>query len=165
MAAQDSCNQGEMIQQAFCPSKNASTVIDRGSTPDAVGNKILKGGTTLDVNVSTDGVDASFEAKPPLFARIVKLFLTFTIVISVTMIIVNGILYITKSSDGVDPKQMRQNLIYIVVGILVALMSVSLITLFQSAGKDLESLVKEAPREVPAEASTSQTSSPSPAAS
>ena len=76
--------------------------------------------------------------KVPLLSEVIRFFLTFTIVISVTMIIYNGILYIVKSGGGKDPNDVRDNLLYLVIGILVALMSISIVTLFQSAGNDLE---------------------------
>jgi hypothetical protein len=60
-----------------------------------------------------------------------------TIVLSVTMIIFNGMQYIIKSGSGEDPKKAQTNLVYIVVGIIIALSSVVLINLFQSAGKTL----------------------------
>jgi hypothetical protein len=57
-----------------------------------------------------------------------------TIVLSVTMTIINGIIYITKSGNGEDPSKARWNLLYIAVGILLALFSVVIINLLRSVG-------------------------------
>jgi hypothetical protein len=69
--------------------------------------------------------------------RITKFLLTLTIVLSVTMIIFNGMQYIIKSGNGEDPSKIRSNLVYIVVGIMVALFSVVLINLLRSTGTTL----------------------------
>ncbi|MDR0369053.1 MAG: hypothetical protein LBH96_00515 [Candidatus Peribacteria bacterium] len=72
--------------------------------------------------------------------RITKFILMLTIVLSVTMIILNGIQYITKSGNGEDPSKSRTNIIYIVVGIMLALFSVVIVNLLRSVG---ESTLKE----------------------
>jgi multisubunit Na+/H+ antiporter MnhB subunit len=57
------------------------------------------------------------------------------IVLSVTMVILNGIAYISKSGMGEDPSKARRNLMYIAIGILVALFSVVIINLMRSIGE------------------------------
>jgi flagellar biosynthesis protein FlhB len=77
----------------------------------------------------------SVEKKPSLFVNVTKILLMITIVLSVTMVIINGILYITKSGSGEDPKSVIHNLLYIAIGIIVALFSVIIVTLFRSVGE------------------------------
>ena len=54
------------------------------------------------------------------------------IVLSVTMVIFNGLQYIWKSGSGEDPKKAQTNLMYVVVGIILALFSVVIINLLRS---------------------------------
>jgi hypothetical protein len=60
-----------------------------------------------------------------------------TIVLAVTMVIYNGFLYITMTGSGEDPKKAQTNLMYIVIGIIIALFSVVIINLLRSAGTTL----------------------------
>ncbi len=55
-----------------------------------------------------------------------------TMVLGVTMIIYNGILYIVKASKGENPKDILHNILYVGVGILLALFSVLIIRLVAS---------------------------------
>ncbi|MDR2540335.1 MAG: hypothetical protein LBD11_00730 [Candidatus Peribacteria bacterium] len=73
--------------------------------------------------------------KESLLVKITKTFLMLTIVLSVTMIILNGIAYITKTGNGEDPKKLIWNLLYIALGILLALFSVVIINLMRSVGE------------------------------
>jgi hypothetical protein len=38
----DYCNQGDLMQQAFCEANRRQTIIDAGNTTTAVGTEILK---------------------------------------------------------------------------------------------------------------------------
>ncbi|GHW02656.1 hypothetical protein AGMMS50249_4420 [candidate division SR1 bacterium] len=129
---EDLCDAGDLLGQAFCPAKSQGTIIDMGNNPNTVGNEILKGSTELS--------EKGFSKDDPIFTRIVKFFLILTIVLSVTMIIINGITYITKSNSGEDPAKSRRNLLYIAIGIVIALMATTIITIFQSAGNDLQKI-------------------------
>jgi type IV secretory pathway VirB2 component (pilin) len=60
-----------------------------------------------------------------------------TIVLAVTMVIFNGMQYIIASGSGNDPKKAQSNLIYIVVGIIIALFSVVIVNLLRSTGTTL----------------------------
>ncbi len=68
----------------------------------------------------------------PLIVRIAKFLLRITIVLSVTMIIFNGIMWIIESSKWAEVKDAKKNITLIVVGILIALMSLSIINLISS---------------------------------
>lgn len=57
-----------------------------------------------------------------------------TVVLSITMIIYNGIMYLIKASKGENPKEIITNLVYIIGGVLLALMSVMIIRLVSSIG-------------------------------
>lgn len=87
----------------------------------------LKGG---DYNKSM----LSAPTQAPLIVRITKFLLRLTIVLSVTMVLYNGVLWIVESSKWSEVKDAKNNLIYIFVGILLALSSVALINLVSSLG-------------------------------
>jgi hypothetical protein len=118
------------MQQAFCIANRKETIIDLGNTKNAVGNEVIKGSTriNLDFNKETE----TLERRPSIIIRITQFILMLTITLAVTMTIINGILYITKSGNGEDPRKIRWNLVYIAVGILVALFSVVIVNVLRS---------------------------------
>lgn len=67
----------------------------------------------------------------PLIIRITKLLLRITMVLAVSMVIFNGIMRIIESSKW-EAKDSKQNMILIIVGILIALFSLSIINLISS---------------------------------
>ena len=76
-----------------------------------------------------------FDRNDSIIIKITRFLLMLTIVLSVTMTIINGIQYIIKSGNGEDPSKLRMNILYIVIGILVALFSVVIVNLFRSVGE------------------------------
>lgn len=58
-----------------------------------------------------------------------------TVVLAVTMIIYNGLMYLVKASKGENPKEIVNNIIYIIAGVLLALLSVVIIRVVSSIGK------------------------------
>ena len=128
------------MQQAFCIAKNHDTFIDLGNTKKAVGNRVIKGSISVEIEGNFKDIDVDVSKNASIIVRISQFLLMLTIVLSVTMTIINGIQYIVKSGNGEDPSKTRMNLVYIVVGILVALFSVVIINVFRSVG---ESTLKE----------------------
>ncbi|MDR2189712.1 MAG: hypothetical protein LBP53_00495 [Candidatus Peribacteria bacterium] len=126
------------MQQAYCLANRKETIIDLGNTKNAVGNEMIKGKT--EINLDFDPETDILKQRPSTIIKITQFILMLTIVLSVTMTIINGILYITKSGNGEDPSKARWNLVYIACGILVALFSVVIINLLRSVG---ESTLKE----------------------
>lgn len=68
----------------------------------------------------------------PLIVRIAKWLLRLTIVLSITMVLYNGVMYIVESAKGGEVKTATKNLGLIVWGILVALLSLWIINLISS---------------------------------
>ena len=115
---------GDLLDQAFEPSMIQQWLIDLWNDKDTVGNEILKWALIIDWNwLST---------RAPLIVRIAKLLLRITIVLSVTMILYNGILYIIQSSKWESPKDPQKNLINIWIWIIIALSSLWIINLISS---------------------------------
>lgn len=75
---------------------------------------------------------AALTKKPPLIVRITKFLLRLTIILSITMVIYSGIMYIIESSKWAEVKEATNSLMYIVGWVLLALMSLSLINLITS---------------------------------
>lgn len=76
----------------------------------------------------------SVKKRPSLIISITKFLLRMTMVLSVTMVIFNGILYVIKSSKGENAKDVLQNLLYVGIWMLLALLSVVIIRLISSVG-------------------------------
>ena len=70
--------------------------------------------------------------QPPLIVRIAKFMLRMTMVLSVTMVIFNGVMWIIESSKGGEVKDAKKNITLIIVGILISLMSLGIINLISS---------------------------------
>lgn len=121
-------NNTDFLEQVFSPSKSQQQVINLGNDKRAVGNEVLRESTT--VQIGTGG--AQVVQRAPLIVRFTKFLLRLTIVLSVTMIIYTGIRYILSAGEEEWAKNARQNLLYIVLGILLALMSYGIIILLQS---------------------------------
>jgi hypothetical protein len=72
------------------------------------------------------------KTEPPLIVRIAKFLLRITMILSVTMVIYNGIMWIIESSRWAEVKDAKKNITLIVVGILISLMSLMIINLISS---------------------------------
>ena len=72
------------------------------------------------------------QTEAPLIVRIAKFLLRITMVLAVTMVIFNGIMWIIESSKWAEVKDAQKNITLIVVGILIALMSLGIINLISS---------------------------------
>lgn len=72
------------------------------------------------------------QTEAPLIVRITKFILRITMVLAVTMVIFNGVMWIIESSKWGEVKDAKKNIVLIVVWILIALMSLSIINLISS---------------------------------
>jgi len=75
---------------------------------------------------------SAFTTEAPLIVRIAKFLLRITMVLAVTMVIFNGIMWIIESSKWGEVKDAKKNITLIVVGILIALMSLGIVNLISS---------------------------------
>lgn len=74
----------------------------------------------------------SITTEAPLIVRIAKFLLRITMVLAITMVIFNGIMWIIESAKWAEVKDAKKNIVLILVGILIALMSLSIINLISS---------------------------------
>jgi len=122
------------MQQAFCVSVKNGTQIDMGNTREAVGNGVMGKGVEVSVSLKS-GITT--KKRSSMVVRTAKSLLMITIVLSVTMIIICGIKWIVKSWNGEDTASVRKDIVGVIVGILLALLSGVIVTLFRSAGNTL----------------------------
>lgn len=121
----------DLLMKAFEPTIKREMTIDLWETKTTVGHSLTRNQTSMKVNLKK-GLEV--EKKPPLLVRIAKILLRFTIVLAVTMIIYNAIIYGIKVAWGDDykSKESLKQLGLIFWGIVLALLSVALISLMQS---------------------------------
>lgn len=105
-------------------------------------NWIFKGQKDVSVTLFDEDGDRDPDhetvTEPWLFAKVTRFLLVLLVVLSVTMILYNWIIYIVKTWKWEDSKNLVKNIAYIVVWILVALFSVIIITLLRSVPKTIE---------------------------
>jgi len=114
----------DLLEQAFQPAITNDTIINLWAGKNAVGNEILRWSVSVDLWGITK--------EAPLIVRIAKFLLRITMVLAVTMVIFNGIMWIIESSKWAEVKDAKKNITLIVVGILIALMSLGIINLISS---------------------------------
>lgn len=118
----------DLLDKAFQPSIEQNWLVDLGRTKDQVGNELLRESTNVSISLSW----VSSSQRSPLIVRIAKLLLRITIVLAVTMVLYNWILYIIQSSKWETPKDPQKNLINIWLWILLSLASLWIINLINS---------------------------------
>lgn len=79
-----------------------------------------------------DATVVNTTSEAPLIVRIAKFLLRITMVLSITMVIFNGIMWIIESAKWAEVKDAKKNIVLIIVGIFISLMSVSIINLISS---------------------------------
>lgn len=75
---------------------------------------------------------SAITTKAPLVVRITKFLLRMTIVLSITMVLYSGVMYIVESSKGAEVKETTNSLMYIIGWVLLALMSLWILNLISS---------------------------------
>jgi len=136
-ATEDTGTQGDLLQQSFFAAKVKENILDLGNTKFAVGNQVVWGNMNVSVGIEGGKLNADVSSQGSIVVRITRFVLMLTVVLAVTMIIFNGMQYIVKSGSGEDPKKVQMNIVYIIVGIMLALFSVIIINLLRSTGNTL----------------------------
>lgn len=110
----------DLLEQSFEPSKQNNQVVDLGNNQTAVWNAIFKQALWL------DGI------QQPLYVRIIKVILRWTLILGVTMGMIIGIRYIFVQWDEAAQKKLQWYLWNIIYWILIALASLTIVELIQS---------------------------------
>jgi len=121
----------DLLEQAFAPAKTYQTITDLWNTKNAVGNEIFVSSIQSQDSLGNWNVPAITQQEP-LLIRIAKWFLRITIVLSITMVIYNGVGYIVESAKWGEVKNATKNIALIVGGVLLALFSLVIINLLRS---------------------------------
>lgn len=127
--ADDWLDSEDLLNQAFKYSVEADQVVWQGlvwNTKEWVWNFLLRWWT----EISSDGVSR----KDSFVVALGKFLLRFTLIIAITMIIYNWIMFVVKSSKWEASKDTLKNIAYIIVWVLLALMSIVIIRLASSVG-------------------------------
>ena len=122
----------DLLEQAFNPSIQQNHVIgggDIGTSKDQVWSYVLREGNEISLSLNKW---LEKKRRPSLLVQFSKFLLRLTIILSITMIIYNGVMYVVKASKGENPKEIYSNILYIVLGILLGLSSVVIIRLISS---------------------------------
>ncbi len=126
----------DLLSKAFEPALKQDFIINIGNSKNTVGKSLTEKQTKHRFKNWNIFKKENWETKdnPPLFVRVAKILLRFTIALSVTMIIYNAILYGMSVMWGSDywSKDSIKKLIYIAVGIVLALSSVIIINVIRS---------------------------------
>lgn len=77
-------------------------------------------------------IEVGISSEAPLIVRLAKFLLRITMVLAITMVIFNGIMWIIEFAKWAEVKDAKQNIVLIIVGILIALMSLGIINLITS---------------------------------
>lgn len=134
--ANDCMEWEDLIRCITRPAFEKDTMIDMGKTVSTVWSTVLWWWTeiTIDFDPDTDVI----QSKQSVIVKVTKFLLSIVVAIAVTMILWNWIKYIIETGNWKESKELIPNLIYIVVWIILALFSVTIITIIQSIWHTLE---------------------------
>lgn len=112
------------------------TITRKWETVEQAGKFVFEWYTQVGIN--SDWIWVSKEQS--LAVKVTKFLLSLVIALSITMIIYNSIVYIVQTWNGKDSADLVKNILYIVIGIIIALFSSLIITLIQSIPKTLSEI-------------------------
>jgi len=134
----------DFLNQAFELSLEDDLVIWNWmvwTTKQSVWNYIMWKTVSIDAwDIIKDWVHADVNKSESFVVSLTKFLVRFTLVIAITMIIYNWIMFVIKSSKWEAPKDVLKNIGYIVAWVLLALASVIIIQLASSVGTTTISL-------------------------
>ena len=102
-------------------SKNNGSVIHIAENVDNVWKKVVWGPNSNET----------------ILTKITKILLWLVVALSVTMILYNGMMYIIQTWQWKEWKDLMKNVIYIVIGVVIALFSTIIIALIQSVSSTI----------------------------
>ena len=117
----------DLLESSFQPAMVNDTIVNLWNGKNAIGNEVFRPW----INITLGGWPI-VSSSTPLIVRITKFLLRITMVLAVTMVIFNGIMWIIESSKWAEVKDAKKNITLIIVGILIALMSLGIINLISS---------------------------------
>ena len=121
----------DFLQQVYDPAIQWKTVVwwERiGTTKQSVWNHVLNWG----FEVKCKNLKCKWSTKSSLLVVATQFLVRFTLIIAITMIIYNGILFVIRSTKGEMSKDTLKSIAYIALWILIALASITIINLANS---------------------------------
>lgn len=125
----------DLLDHLMEPTMNHQTTIDLWNTEQEVGESVFHEWTEITIG-EWWGESVS------IIAKFTRLLLSLVVALSITMILVNGMKYIIQTGQWKEGKDLVKNVVYIVIGILISLFSVTIITIIQSVETTLYNELK-----------------------
>ena len=126
----------DLLYETIRPSQEE--IIFPWSSEKTVWAKVFNWETKVSI-----GKDSWITSSANLFAKVTRLLLMLVITLSITMILYNWIKYIVEDWQWKDSKNLKKNVAYIVVWILLSLFSVIIITLLRSVPTTIDEGIEQ----------------------
>lgn len=123
----------DLMRQIMEPSINRWTTINVWKSVNFVWRNVIEWW----YSASLDSKWLNGKSKPSIIVKVTRILLALVIALSVTMILYNWLIYIVQTWQWKEGKSLIKNVVYIVIGILLSLFSVTIITLLQSVSTTL----------------------------
>ena len=124
----------DLMRQIVQPAYEKWATMRVWESVGRVWKQVFEGG----YKVGWDGGWVWVKDAPSIIVKVTRILLALVVALSVTMILYNGMTYIIQTWRWEEWKNLVKNLVYIVIWILLALFSVTIITLLQSVSKTLD---------------------------
>lgn len=124
----------DLMRQIMEPSVYSKTTIDIWKSVNRVWKNVIEWNKTYGI----DGGGIRAKNGPSIIVRVTRVLLALIVALSVTMILYNWLIYIIKTWQWEEGKNLVKNVVYIVIWILLSLFSVTIITILQSVSTTLE---------------------------
>ena len=121
----------DLMQCIYQEADLHDTIMKMGDEVKQVWEYAIWGGET-EITFDWNPETKVLSAQETILVKVTKLLLSFVIAISITMILWNGIKYVIEIGNWKDSKDLVKNVSFIVVWIILALFSVTIITLIES---------------------------------
>ena len=116
----------DLLDNLMAPTRNYATTIDLWDTEQEVWESVFHN-DWVEIDIGE-----WFGDSVSIIAKFTRLLLSLVVALSITMILVNGMKYIIETGQWKEGKDLVKNIVYIVIGILVSLFSITIITIIQS---------------------------------
>lgn len=126
----------DLMWQIIQPSYVQGTVLKVWKNTSTVWNTVFNKSNELKIWGWSSFFSLGEEGS--MVTKVIKILLMITITLSITMILYNGMKYIIEVWNGKDGKSLMKNVAFIVIWILVAIFSVTILNLMRSVPKTLQ---------------------------
>lgn len=129
----------DLMRQIMEPAVQSKATIDIWKSVNRVWKNVIEWWYSMELDLDWLGVNN----KPSIIVKVTRILLALVIALSVTMILYNWLIYIVQTWQWKEWKSLIKNVVYIVIGILLSLFSVTIITLLQSVSTTLNDETKD----------------------